>query len=200
MFAQEDLQKLKSLGVKDSKLLSIKKINYLAKEIKEIAKSYKIILVLPEEIDKAVEGEDGLNLNWLEAKKQAEIINELKPNKVIIDCPSPNVKAYTTFLRRDINKDLLKSTDLVVENKADLNFVECSAASILAKCKREEEVEKIEKIVGESIGSGYPSNQVCQKFLKDNYEKYPEFIRKSWSTYKVLNNKKMQKSLSDFEK
>lgn len=196
MFVEEDLIKLKKLGVTDSKLLKIKKIHELAKEIKKIAKGYKIIIVQPEEIDRAVNSEDGLNLNWLEANKQAEIINELKPNKAIIDCPSPNIPAFRKFLLRK----LVHKPELILDHKTELKFIEVAAASILAKSKREEEVEKIEKIVGESIGSGYPSNKICQKFLKDNYEKYPKLIRKSWSTYKVLNDKKMQKSLSDFEK
>lgn len=199
MFEEADLEKLKILGVKDSKLLSIKKIHELAKEIKNIAKGFSIILIQPDEIDNAVNGKDGLNLNWLEGKKQALIVNELKPNKVIIDCPSPNIKEYTLFLKKFIDKELLKKIELIVEHKADSNHVSCSAASILAKSRREEEVEKIEQFVKQSIGSGYPSNPVCQKFLKENYEKYPQLIRKSWSTYKNLIEKKTQKSLEDFK-
>ena len=195
MFEEEDLPKLKKIGVKDSKLLSINKINELAKEVKKIAKFYKIILVQPKEIDNAVEGNDGLNLNWLEGIKQTEIINELKPDKVIIDCPSPNLKVFRNFILKNLEH---KPKSVIVEHKADFFHSCVSAASILAKCKREEEVEKIEKMVGESIGSGYPSNPVCQRFLKNNYEKYPDLIRKSWSTYKVLIDKKNQKTLVDF--
>ncbi len=194
MFEEQDLEKLKKLGVTDSKLLTIKKIHKLAKEIKEIAESYKIILVQPEEIDRAVNGGDGLNLNWLEAVKQAEIINELKPDKVVIDCPSPNITAFKKFLLRK----LIHKPEIILDHKTELKFIEVAAASVIAKSCREEEVEKIEKLVGESIGSGYPSNLVCQKFLKENYNKYPEIIRKSWSTYKNLINNKKQKSLSDF--
>ena len=95
-------------------------------------------------------------------------------------------------------KELLKTIKLIVEHKADQNFICCSSSSIIAKCKREEEVEEIEKFVGQSIGSGYSSNPICQKFLKENFDKYPEFIRKSWSTFKVLDNIKKQKSLQDF--
>ena len=195
MFEESDLPKLKKLGVKDSKLLSIKKIHELAAEIKKIAKGYKTIEVLPEEIDRAVEGGDGLNLNWLEGVKQAEIINELKPDKAIIDCPSPNIEVFKGFVSSKLKYKLI----LILEHKAE-KHLPVAAASILAKSRREEEVKKIEKLVGESIGSGYPSNHVCQDFLKRNYTKYPNLIRKSWSTYKVLNNKKAQKSLNEFEK
>ncbi len=49
-----------------------------------------------------------------------------------------------------------------------------------------------------SIGSGYPSNPVCQKFLKENYDKYPEIFRKSWSSYKKVLKLKDQKTLEEF--
>ena len=199
MFNEEDLSKIKLAGVKDSKLLSHKKRKELAKIIENLAVGIKVIQVEPREIDKAVLDDNGFNLNWLEAEKQAEIINQLKPHRVIIDCPSPNIKAYTSYIKKLIDPILLKTLKLIIEHKADKNFCECSSASIIAKCTREEEVEKIEKLVGESIGSGYPSNKVCQEFLKENYEKYPNLIRKSWSTYKDLINKKNQKTLEEFK-
>lgn len=197
MFNEEDIPKLKDLGVKDSKLLTHKKRIELSKEIEKLAVEIKIIQVKPKEIDEAVLDDNGFNLNWLEAKKQAEIINDLKPHKMIIDCPSPNIKAYTNYLKKLIDPKLLESIQLVIEHKGE-KHMPVAAASIIAKCKREEEVKEIEKIVGQSIGSGYSSNSVCQKFLKENFDKYPEFIRKSWSTFKVLDNQKKQKSLEEF--
>ena len=194
MFNEKDLHKLKSLGVKDSKLLAHSKRIELAKEIRKIAIKIKIIQIKPKEIDEAVESEIGLNLNWLEALKQAEIINELNPDKAIIDCPSPNIKKYKEYLQR-----LLKvKTELIVEHKADFKYLPVGAASIIAKVEREKEVVKIEKFVGESIGSGYPSNLVCQEFIKHNIDKYPEIFRKSWMTYKNHKSAKLQKKLNEF--
>lgn len=194
MFNEEDILKLKSLGVKDSKLVNHKIRLKLEKEIKSLAKGIKIIKIYPAEIDEVVDGDNSLNLNWLEANKQIEIITVLNPDKAIIDCPSPNCKKYKEYLQ----SKLIHQPKLIVEHKADVNFQACSAASILAKCIREEEVEKIEKYVGESIGSGYPSNPVCQEFLKNNYEKYPEIFRKSWMTFKNHKTSKLQKKLDDF--
>ena len=180
MFNEEDVPKLKEIGVKDSKLLTHKKRKELSKEI-----------------DEAVSDDNGFNLNWLEAKKQAEIINQLKPHKMIIDCPSPNINAYTNYLKKLLDPELLETTQLVIEHRAE-KHMPVAAASIIAKCEREKEVEEIEKITKESIGSGYSSNPVCQKFLKENFDKYPEFIRRSWSTFKVLDEQKKQKSLKEF--
>mgnify|MGYP001568329996 CR=1 FL=1 len=194
MFNEKDLPKLKSLDVKDSKLLTIKQINELRKKIEKIAVKTEVIKAYPKEIDEAVEGKNNLNLNWLEAHKQTEIINKLKSDKAIIDCPSTNIKKFKNYLQ-----NLLKvKTELIVEHKADVKYVACSAASIIAKSVREEEVAKIEKFVGESIGSGYPSNPICQEFIKHNIDKYPEIFRKSWMTYKNHKTAKMQKKLNEF--
>ncbi len=192
---ENGLEKLKEAKVRDSKLLSLKQIKELQKKINKIAKKIKVVLVQPNEIDNAVSGEDGLNLNWLEAKKSAEIINELNPDKVILDCPSPNIEKYKGYLRKLLkNKDI----EIIAEHKADKNFPIVSASSIIAKFNREEEVKKIEKMIGQSIGTGYISNPICQKFLKENWEKYPEIFRKSWVSWKNHKIEKEQKKLMDF--
>ena len=187
MVEEGDESKFK--GVKDSKLLSHGKRVELDKIIKSNSK-YKIIEVSPREIDEALLSEH-LNLNWLEAQKQAEIINELKPDKAIIDCPSPNCSAYENYLM-----GLLKSKEviLVVEHKADIKYPTCSAASILAKVRREEEMKKIKEKYGDT-GPGYPANPVTKKFVAENFEKYPEIFRKTWSTFKKVVKAKGQKKL-----
>lgn len=195
MFDNKDESKLKLLGVKDSKLLSHKRRVELDSKIKKIAKDLKIIQVKPDEIDKALDHQDGLNLNWLEARKTAEIINDLKPDKVIVDSPSPNLRAYKNYLLEFLKH---KPKDIIVTHKADRDYVVVGAASILAKTAREKEVQSIEKMVGESIGSGYVSNPICQKFIQDNIDKYPEIFRKSWAPYKNQKQKQNQKQLDEF--
>jgi len=193
LFDEKDINKLKELGVKDSKLLPHRKRIELAKEIKKIAKKYKIIQVKPEEIDKAVNKEDGLNLNWLEAHKTAEIINELKPDKAIIDCPNPNIKKYKEYL---LNLLKNKEIELIVEHRAEKYF-SVAASSILGKCAREKEMEQIQKKYG-NTGPGYTSNPITQKFVKENFDKYPEIFRKSWVTWKNHHNAKKQHKLDEF--
>lgn len=188
----------KKLGaVKDSKLLAHKARIQLSKIIMENSK-FEIIEVTPAEIDAAVESKEGMNLNWLEAHKQAEIINKLKPDVAIIDCPSINCKAYESYLKKIINNKEIK---LIVEHKADVNYPVCSAASIIAKVRREEEIEKLKKKYGD-FGPGYPSNEITQNFVKNNWNKHPEIFRKSWSTFKNYSNPqtnpKKQKKLGDF--
>ena len=192
---EKDLVKLKELGVKDSKQLTIKQICILKEKILKIPNKHILLKIKPKEIDDAVDGNNSLNLNWLEATKTAELLNQLNPDKTFIDCPSPNIQKYKNYLKRYIKN---KEIELIAEHKADVNYPIVSAASIIAKCIREEEVAKIEKLVGQSIGSGYPSNPICQKFLRENHEKYPEFIRHSWESYKRIIKEKQQSSLKDF--
>ena len=72
-------------------------------------------------------------------------------------------------------------------------FCEVSAASILAKCAREEEMEVMRKKLGIECGSGYPADPVTKEFLKNNWEKYPEIFRKSWSSYLEYSGGKRSK-------
>lgn len=191
--SSEDDETAKLGEVKDSKLLTHQKRVELDDKIKRNSK-YKIVEVSPKEIDNALLSKT-LNLNWLEAHKQAEIINYLKPDKVIIDCPSPNCSAYENYLKKLLDK---KKIILVVEHKADMKYPTCSAASILAKVRREEAMDEIKKKYGDT-GPGYPGNPVTKKFVEENFEKHPEIFRKTWATFKRQEKNKGQKSLEGFK-
>jgi len=167
-------------AVKDSKLLTHKN-RVILNEIIQKNSEFKIIEVSPQEIDEAVESiGNEMNLNWLEAKHSAEIINHFNPDIVIIDCPHPIPKKYEDHIKKLVNK---KDIKYIIEHKADVNYPVCSAASIIAKVKREEVMDKIKKKYG-NTGPGYPANALTQKFVKENYKKYPEIFRHSWSTFK----------------
>ena len=190
---EKNLDRLKSLGVKDSKLLTPKRREELFEQVKSIVESYEIIIVPPQEIDDALNSES-LNLNWLEAIKTAMIINKLNAKKAYIDSPSTNLKAYADYMRIYV-KD--KDVNLICEHKADVKYVVVSAASILAKVTRDREIEKLKEKYGD-LGSGYPSDPVTKEFLKNNWNKHPEIFRKTWSSYKVYSGKEKNSSLSSF--
>lgn len=175
--------------VKDSKLVRHKKRLVFDKELRKNFE-HKIIVVSPEIIDAAVlSGE--LNLNWLEAHKQAEIINDLKPDKAIIDCPSNNLLAYENYLRNLLDN---KNMNLVVEHKADFKYPIVAAASILAKVERENQMDKIRKECGD-CGPGYPANQKTRDFIQKYWREHPKIFRKSWSTYQKLTKPNYQETL-----
>ena len=190
---EKDEPILKALGVKDSKLLTPRNRKALVSAIQKTVKDFKLIQVNPKEIDAHVMSEDS-NLNDLELLKTAEILNALKPEKAYIDCPSNNIKAYSSALKSLLKHDI----ELICAHKADSKYVSVGAASILAKVRRDEEIEKIKLKINEEFGSGYPSDPMTVEFLKKNYDKYPEIFRKSWASYKNVIERKKQKGLGDY--
>lgn len=192
MVEEENRELLKKLEVKDSKLLTKKRREDLFDKIKDISE-YFILIVEPEEIDAALNNPD-LNLNKLEGLKIAEIINNLNPDKAIVDAPSTNIESFKEYLIQFLDN---KEVDLTLEHKADEKYEVCSAASILAKVVRDREIETIHDKHGD-CGSGYPSDPKTKEFLKENWKKHPEVFRKTWATYENIANSKKQKNLSDF--
>ena len=189
---EENIHKLKNLGVNDSKLLSIKKREFLFDKIKEIVDKYEIIIVTPQQIDYALNS-PSLNLNKLETITISKIMNTLKSEKVIIDCPTTNSINFINELKTFLEYE----PEIIAEHKADLKYEVASAASILAKVTRDREIEKLKNKFNVNFGSGYPSDPLTIKFLKENYNKY-DFFRKSWASYKRLVKVKDQKSLNNF--
>ena len=167
---------------------------HLYPKLLPVLKHCKVFVLQPNEIDKAVHGHDGLNLNKLEARKSAEILNEFNPEKAIIDCPSNNIHSYKIYLKKLVKN---KKIELILEHNAE-RYPLVAAASIIAKVTGDREVEKLKKQIGIDFGSGYMSDPKTVEFLKNNFENYPELFRKSWFPYQELVNKKFQKSLTDF--
>ncbi len=198
LLKEKDELELKHEGVADSKSLKHPERIKLSGMIKDSSVSYHIVETSASDIDLALS--KGINLNTLEALKAAEIINKLcvghKQIKVIVDCPSVNIKAWQGTLLQYLDRQDL---DLHCEHKADVNHPAVSAASILAKVAREEVVAKLKKEYGE-IGSGYPSDPTTIAFLKKYGQKYKDsgIFRKSWSTWKALFSEADQKTLSGF--
>lgn len=180
---EERLPKLAELGVKDSKLLSPKRRESLAIEIKCIAEKYSVIKLLPSEIDKVVESNRKLHkLNRLEAKAMARVIETLKPDIVYVDASDVLEERF----KQHILEALSINVKIVSEHKADRKYPIVSAASIIAKVERDREIAEIAKKYGE-LGCGYPSDPKTIFFLKkclDKTGEYPEFVRKSWKPAK----------------
>ncbi|MBI2630462.1 ribonuclease HII [Candidatus Pacearchaeota archaeon] len=190
----------RKIGVKDSKKILPKKREILAETIKEKSVTFEITLTFPNEITS--KNKEGTNLNTIEAIKTAEIINRINKGfekiMVYVDCPSPNIKKWQTEVESYIeNKENL---EIHCEHKADVNHVACSAASILAKTTRDREIEKIKEEIGIDFGSGYPSDPLTCKFLKENSEKHKDkgIFRETWSTWKTACSDKKQKGLGEF--
>jgi len=169
-------RKLKRIGVKDSKKISPKERERLAKEIKEIVEDFELVEISPQEID-------GESLNRLEFIKIKEMYRKYKPTHLYIDVPtSPRgVKNFCRDLRYDIGDSAL---EIIGENRADEKYPVVSAASILAKVERDRIIEGLKKKYGD-FGSGYPSDHRTVSFLKVKLHKKKDLgkiVRKRWKT------------------
>jgi len=183
VLADEGANKLfVQLGVKDSKQLSPGRRNALRPHILSIIRNYRLVEVEPFEIDQSL-ATTGLNV--LEAHKMAAMIAHFQPSKAIVDAPGRG-GSYGRLLSHLLPSHI----EIVSENHADKAYPVVSAASILAKLRRDELIGHLHQEYGD-FGSGYSFDKKTIAFLKVWCEKYhtlPECVRSSWKTVKRLVN------------
>ena len=188
---------LKQLGVRDSKELTPARREALFDPIYSLAKEVKYVVIHAHEIDKlrAI-----MTLNELEAMRISEIIESFSTQShlVYIDSPDPEEAYFSQRISKYLcsSKPTLKS-----EHFADKHYPSVSAASIVAKVIRDREIKKLAEQYGE-IGSGYPHDESTIRFLEAWYKEmreWPECVRKSWETVKVIEDRYHQLRIGDFE-
>jgi ribonuclease HII len=193
----KEMDKLKALGVKDSKLLSPARRSQLAPQIVKIVLDHHVVRLTPAEIDVVVETGTKLHrLNRLEAHAMAEVITFLKPDVAYVDASDVLPERYAEHIAEKVPFKV----KLVSEHKADQTYPVVSAASIIAKVERDKAVAELTKIHG-NLGSGYPSDPETKIFLESWMRKhgsFPEFVRRSWEPAKKVeaNYRVFQKRLT----
>ena len=191
----DDERPLVKLGVKDSKQLSPKKRESMAREIRKLATRIEIVVIEASEIDSMRRSN---TMNEIEAKAFAQIINRLKPSKKIVDAADTSERKFA----RMVQKGLTQDTEIHSKHKADQLFPVVSAASIIAKVERDARVRVIEDQIGEPIGSGYQTDETTMCFLESYIKrngKCPPHTRTSWEPAKKLMSSKHLRPLESFE-
>jgi len=189
---EQALDELKAAGVKDSKLLSPKRREALAKLIAERAAKSEIVELSPAEIDE-LRLIKKINLNEIEAMNFAKILDRLRPKIAYVDSADPDPEMF----KERIERHLRTRPKLVVENYADRKYVVVSAASIIAKVRRDERIAELRRKYGE-FGSGYPADPRTIDFLERwvrEHGKLPDFARKSWETAQRIEGRAKQRKL-----
>lgn len=185
LFDESRLNELESLGVKDSKQLSPKTRVALASEIRPLASRWSTFDLQPRAIDIVVNrGVKLRKLNYLEAMAMAKVIRELRPDMVYVD---PADVIADRFVRQ-ILRVLPYRPKVVSEKKADSKFPVVSAASIIAKVRRDRLVAELREKYGD-FGSGYCSDRKTISFLENWFRENdacPPFIRGSWATVRRI--------------
>jgi ribonuclease HII len=185
---------LRTLGVKDSKKLSRSKREDLDEKIRNVISGVEIVEVSASEIDLLREE---MTLNQLETKVFASIIKKLNPDVAYVDAADVDEERFG----REICNEMGVSMNIVSKHKADDTYPVVSAASILAKVRRDMLVSKIEEDIGELIGSGYASDPNTIRFIESwltRHESLPPHTRKSWDTSSRLVNMRAIKKLDQY--
>jgi ribonuclease HII len=175
---EDQIFDLAALGVKDSKLLTPQRREYLAPKIEKIAQDKYVLEVRPEVID---ELRQLMSMNDIMVKSFSKVVEKLSADRAILDAADVNP---TRFARR-VKEGSGTSMEVVAEHRADKNHAIVAAASILAKVARDRSVRELEREFCQKIGSGYPSDPATVRFLEDwvkEHGELPPFARKSWKT------------------
>ncbi len=190
---ESKIAKLKEIGVRDSKQLTPQAREKLYDEIVSIVDYYHIHTVKPTEIDSHVLQK---GLNRLEARVMAQIISKMMVDEVYVDCCDTNPERYKEHIVAHL-KSTSHNLKIHSMHHADSINVVVSAASILAKIRRDLEIQKIKKRYHD-IGSGYPSDERTMIFIRNWVQMKktpPAFARRSWKPLRIILENMEQKTL-----
>jgi ribonuclease HII len=187
-------KRLKELKVKDSKQLTPGRREELDKAIREMA-DIELIEVSASEIDSM---RSRLTMNQIEAKMFSMIVNRLSPDEAYLDAADASEAEF----ERMVCSELKCRPRVVSMHKADQLFPVVSAASVVAKVRRDLRMREISDQLGENIGSGYSHDKVTIAFLEqylcDNGD-LPPHTRRSWDTSKNIIMRKRLRPLDQFK-
>lgn len=183
-------RELVAMGVKDSKLLTPDVRTALDGKVRGLAEKISVVEVQPREIDEVVlHGGRLRKLNFLEAKLMAQVISELAPGEAFVDASDVDEARYGETIREFLPEQL-KGIKLVSEHHADRTYAVVSAASIIAKVRRDDAVAALRKRYGD-FGSGYVTDSRTLDFLREwrrTHDQYPPIVRLSWKTVKEIES------------
>lgn len=197
-FREKEMRELERIGVRDSKELSKKKRARKYGQIVGIAKSICICIVQTTEIDNHVSYN---RLNHLEALAMAQVIDNINADRIFVDCCDVNQEKFKANILSNLKRRVRVrkgKLDIFSFHHADSLHLAVSAASIVAKVIREEQLGNIKRI-HQGIGSGYPSDKKTAGFIKswiDEVGVPPPFVRNSWSPVKKLLRERQQRQLA----
>jgi len=184
---------LRQMNCRDSKKLSPERREALAPEIEKVAK-FELVVIPAERID-VMRAE--MSLNDFEAKLFAEVIEKFHPETAYVDAADVDEIEFKRCVRRELTFEV----EIVSQHNADELFPVVSAASILAKVRRDREMRGIEAAIGRTIGSGYASDSDTTAFLEAwirEHGSLPPHTRASWDTARRLLAASKNHKLDDF--
>lgn len=174
--------RLRRLGVRSSKDLSPARREELYGEIIDAADSHAVSVAHPRKIDSHVRRHA---LNEMEAALMAGVISRLMPGRAHVDACDVNARRFGMAVAARLSGGC--AARILSSHRADDEFPVVSAASIIAKVRRDREISKIRRT--HSVGSGYPSDPACTSFLEAHARENgapPSFARATWLTVRRI--------------
>ncbi len=192
--AEKTIKNWKKLGVRDSKLISLKKRMEFEKKIKRTAIKFKVTQINPRTIDNK-----SLNLNEWQMLSCLDIISEIDQEDVQSIYIDNWERSAVNFFKRMSAALIAKGSaprenyhmveKLVPEHFADENHIIVGAASILAKNASDRQYKRYRKKYGD-FGSGSPGDPKTRLFVWKHRNNPPVIVRQSWKTFKQLSKLK----------
>lgn len=174
------------MGVKDSKKVTPKRRAVLSRKLTKMFE-YELVEISAKDID--LMRAKGINLNQIEKLAMKQIIRKLDSDKIIIDA----LDVKEGRLQEEMQEYAGPNREVLAEHKADENYLAVGAASIIAKHRRDQIIDELNRNYIKTtkdrngIGSGYPSDPKTKAFLKQyTYDEMPEFVRRSWGTVQKI--------------
>ncbi len=195
LIREERLGELERLGVRDSKVLSAARREELYASLATLGTRWSVALS-PRTIDRRV-GREGGGLNRLEAEAFARIVRRTRPARAHLDACDPVAARFGRLVAR------LSGTEATVlaQHHADRDVPVVSAASIVAKVRRDRAVGRLRARLGDGLGSGYPSDTRTRAFLAAYLEGEAApapWLRRSWATTETLMPKPPRPTLERY--
>ncbi|MCL5787300.1 MAG: ribonuclease HII [Candidatus Thermoplasmatota archaeon] len=182
-----DVNKIAATGARDSKDMSQSSREIAYDKILKTAELVKFEIISSREINRLM---DSMTLNEIEGKYVLKLL-EYAEYPVIVDSFDVNADRCSGTLSQKSGKDV------ICRHKADRDYPNVSAASVIAKVIREREMDKI-RLRYPGIGSGYPSDPYTIEYLRyalENKIDLKDIVRTKWKTFTNALNDTMQKRL-----
>ncbi|MEM1703335.1 MAG: ribonuclease HII [Zestosphaera sp.] len=177
---EEAMERLRGLGVRDSKSLTPHARATLFTKILEVVDIVFVKRYTPSVIDQSNLNE--LFINAVISSIKTISSTGIQVREVYVDALS------SPKHRKKLLGNIPPNIKLVYEYKADVKYPVVAAASIIAKFLRDTHVNYLHSIYGD-FGSGYPSDPQTIKWLTEHSPAEVPIIRKTWLTLKKLGFK-----------
>ena len=175
-------RRLRRLGVRSSMDLTPARRGELYGEILDASDSHAVAVVQPRTIDSHVRRHA---LNALEADRMAGLISGLMPDVAYVDACDVDAGRFGRAVATRLSGGC--AARIRSHHKADERFAVVSAASIIAKVRRDRAMSRLHRSHG--VGSGYPSDPACVGFLVGHARQNaapPRFARATWLTVRRI--------------